>query len=340
MTSYANLTVLVAGLGSMGRRRVRNMQALGMGRIIGFDTRADRRQESVERYGIETVDSFAEGMAQKPDALVISTPPHRHLEYAHAAVDAGVPFFMEANCFLEGMARLVDALQDTSLVAAPSRTMWFMEGVRQMRELLDAGVLGAPAMFTHHCGHALPLWHPWEDYRNFYGGWKEAKGAGWDMIGFELYYLTYLFGPVTALSAMYGKRASFDAPVDDTFQINLEFAAGTLGHAMIEVVSPVSFRTVRIVSEKGVIAWDHGRNTLDLYTAEAGEWTRTTQDAGHTEPMYHAPEEPYIEEMDTFFRAVVGEEAYPATFEEELAIMRLVDAVRESGETGRRVVIK
>jgi predicted dehydrogenase len=337
MTRYTDLAVLVVGLGSMGRRRVRNMQALGIGRIIGFDTREDRRQESEKLNGIETVESFDAGTALNPDALVISTPPHRHLEYAHAGIDTNIPFFMEANCFVEGMADLVEALHGRELVAAPSRTLWFIEGVKKAHELLDTGALGTPAMFQHHCGHALPLWHPWEDYREFYGGWKEAKGAGWDMIGFELYALTYLFGPVKSLSAMYGKRASFDTPVDDTFQINLEFAGGTLGHAMIEVVSPVSYRTLRIVSEKGVIAWDHVQNTLDLFTTEADAWTRFTQDAGHAEPMYHAPEEPYIEEMDAFFKAVVGETPYPATFEDELGIMRLVDGVRESQEAGRRV---
>jgi len=43
---------LVIGLGSMGKRRVRNLQALGMENIIGFDPRADRRAEAAEKYGI------------------------------------------------------------------------------------------------------------------------------------------------------------------------------------------------------------------------------------------------------------------------------------------------
>jgi len=337
MNDYGELTALVVGLGSMGKRRVRNMTALGIGQIIGFDTREDRRQESAERYGIETVDSFDAGMARHPDVLIISTPPHKHLEFAHAAVESGVDFFMEANCFIEGMEDLVVALRSIDLVAAPSRTLWFAAGVKKIKELLESGALGTPAMFQHHCGHALPNWHPWEDYRSFYGGWSVAKGAGWDMVGFELYGLTHLFGPVKSLSAMYGKRAAFDAAVDDTFQIALEFAAGTLGAAMIDVVSPVAYRTTRIVSESGVIVWNYGDNTVDLFTTETDEWVRFEGDPGHREPMYHAPEEMYIAEMDSFFGAVTGHDPYPATFEDELGIMRLVDAVRESGETGRRI---
>ena len=37
---------LIVGLGSMGKRRVRNLQRLGMTDITGFDPRADRRDEA------------------------------------------------------------------------------------------------------------------------------------------------------------------------------------------------------------------------------------------------------------------------------------------------------
>ena len=37
---------LVIGLGSMGKRRVRNLLALGIINVAGFDIRKDRRQET------------------------------------------------------------------------------------------------------------------------------------------------------------------------------------------------------------------------------------------------------------------------------------------------------
>lgn len=33
---------LVVGLGSMGKRRIRNLQELGFNKIVGFDIRKDR----------------------------------------------------------------------------------------------------------------------------------------------------------------------------------------------------------------------------------------------------------------------------------------------------------
>ena len=40
------LKIIIVGLGSMGKRRIRNLLKLGYCDIIGFDPRNDRRNES------------------------------------------------------------------------------------------------------------------------------------------------------------------------------------------------------------------------------------------------------------------------------------------------------
>jgi predicted dehydrogenase len=45
---------LVVGLGSMGKRRIRNLRALGLADIVGVDPRADRRDEAAQKYGVAT----------------------------------------------------------------------------------------------------------------------------------------------------------------------------------------------------------------------------------------------------------------------------------------------
>ena len=47
-----SLKILVVGLGSMGKRRIRNLQYLNQETVIGFDPRDDRCKESFEKYGI------------------------------------------------------------------------------------------------------------------------------------------------------------------------------------------------------------------------------------------------------------------------------------------------
>ena len=56
------MKILIVGLGSMGKRRIRNLKRAGVTDIVGFDPREERRQEAEEKYGVKTVASFEEGL--------------------------------------------------------------------------------------------------------------------------------------------------------------------------------------------------------------------------------------------------------------------------------------
>ena len=75
---------LVIGLGSMGKRRIRCLQALGFHDIVGVDVREDRRLEAQTSYGIQVHSDYAVCMNQHVfHGVVISLPPLLH---GHASV--------------------------------------------------------------------------------------------------------------------------------------------------------------------------------------------------------------------------------------------------------------
>ena len=85
MTDKMN-KILIVGLGSMGKRRIRNLQHLGFNDIVGFDTRNDRLTESERKYHIVTTKSFDESITNTPDLMIISTPPDHHLKFVKFAL--------------------------------------------------------------------------------------------------------------------------------------------------------------------------------------------------------------------------------------------------------------
>src|SRR5260221_7338585 len=107
---------LIAGLGSMGKRRIRNLTYLNAGEISGFDPRSDRRDEASSKYGICTFGEFSEAMASKPDALIISTPPDLHMPYMLAAANAGIHFFCEASVVDHGLDNLIALCEGEGIV--------------------------------------------------------------------------------------------------------------------------------------------------------------------------------------------------------------------------------
>ena len=92
---------LVIGLGSMGKRRVRNLQALDEKEVIGFDPREDRCIEAEQKYQIKTFQNFDEAINTKPDAMIISTPPDLHSKYAKIAIEKKTHFLdtKNVNCY-------------------------------------------------------------------------------------------------------------------------------------------------------------------------------------------------------------------------------------------------
>ncbi|MGH7929497.1 MAG: Gfo/Idh/MocA family protein, partial [Candidatus Binatia bacterium] len=87
--------LVVAGCGSIGKRHIKNLQALGAREIFACDLRADRRAEVKAGLDIETVESLDDAWALEPDAIVIATPTSLHMPLALEAAERGVHLFVE-----------------------------------------------------------------------------------------------------------------------------------------------------------------------------------------------------------------------------------------------------
>ena len=93
------MKVVVIGLGSMGRRRIRLMQAMPDGfEIVGVNRSAERRTQVEKELGIRTFATLAEAIdASKPQAAFVCTAPAGHGPTVLECIDAGLYVFMEIN---------------------------------------------------------------------------------------------------------------------------------------------------------------------------------------------------------------------------------------------------
>jgi predicted dehydrogenase len=320
------MRVLVVGLGSMGRRRLRNLQHLGVRELAGFEPNAQRRAEVAEEFGIQTLATLEDGLAWGPAALVISTPPDHHAEYALEAARRRLPFFTEASVVAEGMGELIDAVHEMGSLAAPSCTMRFHPAVQLIRRRLAEGAIGRPFAITHHVGQYLPDWHPWEDYRSFYVARRET-GATREIVPFELNWLTYLFGPVVELACFRGKFSKLETDIDDIYSALLRFECGVQGSLVVEVISRPAIRLARIVGEEGTLEWDWTAGRVREWETSSGRWI------DHPDPTPVAgpggkwvAENMYIEEMRGYLRAIEqGQSAWPLSLEDDLTLLKTLE---------------
>lgn len=321
-----NIKFYVVGLGSMGKRRIRNLLANGIdsSMIVGFDLNAERNLEVEKEYQVKTISNFKEGLKTfNPDALIISTPPDKHSDYFLEAAKNKMHFFVEISTTSKGYVNLFKLLDDT-FVAAPSCTFRNLEAIIKIKKLIDEDKIGKVLSFNHYLGQYLPDWHWYEDYRNIYFS-KRSTGGCREMLGYELTWLVYLFNSmVMEVDGIHKKVSGLPITADDVYALTIETKNGIVGNMMIDLINRKATRTIKIIGSKGTIDWDWQGSIIALCDKNKIMHTFKVP-LGKKVGRYNTSENVYDRELKTFIDAIRGLTPYPYTFKEDLQILKIVE---------------
>ncbi len=328
---------LVIGLGSMGKRRVRNLKALGVEHVAGFDPRPDRRQESVDKYGIPVFDDLDTAIHTfSPEAFVISTPPDLHMHYAYQAYERGISCFIEASVVdADKISQLAQKIKNTPIVMAPSCTMRYYPGPKKVKELILANAIGSVLNVNYQTGQYLPDWHPWEKIEDFYVSKRETGGAR-EIVPFELSWLNDIFGKAEALGCVKAKLTDMPADIDDLYHCLLRYDGNVLANLTVEVVSrPKATREMRVLGSEGEIVFSADTNSVRYINTSMEDWKEYQFDEGTVESQYINPEEPYIAEMKDFVAAVQAknQSLYPNSLEDDYEVLQTLYSLEKLTES-------
>lgn len=336
MSGTNNHKFLVIGLGSMGKRRVRNLIALGhKENIAGFDPRTDRTAEAAE-YGIPVFNDFDEAIKEwKPTRFMISTPPNFHSKYMNIALENNIHSFIEASVVdSKEIINISSKTKGQSLVMAPSCTMRFYPGPIKVKALVEEKAIGDVLYFNYQIGQYLPDWHPWEKIQDFYVSNPDTGGAR-EIVPFELTWLNDVFGDSTPLTCVRRKLTDMPADIEDIYSCVLEYPGNILGNLTVEVISrPKATRECRIIGSKGEIIFSGETNSVKYINTDMDDWKEFSFDSGTVQSGYIYPEEPYINEVKAFIEAVENVQDgqpnnYPNTLEEDYKILQTLYKLEE-----------
>ncbi|KAB2933648.1 MAG: Gfo/Idh/MocA family oxidoreductase [Leptonema illini] len=327
------MKVLVIGLGSMGTRRIRNLQALEIQTIAGFDIREDRRSAAAARYGITVYSDWIDALEDyRPDALVISTSPEHHMTYAWPAAERNTPCFIEASVVdADRILALHKRIEGTTLVMAPSCTMRFYPGPMKVKELLQANTIGRVLNVNYQTGQYLPDWHPWERIEDYYVS-KRETGGGREIVPFELTWLNDIFGQPEPLACVKGTLSDIPADIDDVYHCILRYPGNVILNMTVEVISrPHATRELRVLGSEGEIVFSADENCVRFASSESPDWKRFDLGKGTVEKGYINPEEPYIIEMRCFLEAVrkSDQSLFPNSLYDDYLVLRALQQLEK-----------
>src|SRR5216117_1828798 len=151
------MKIMVAGLGSIGQRHVRNVRAL-LGRdveIIAYRVRKLSRvlterfeiesgRTVEEKYDIRTYEALDQALAQRPDVVFVCNPSSLHLSVALAAAQTGCHLFIEKPLSdnYDRIEELIDLVHRNKLTALVGYQMRFHPCLQRLCALLRQNVIG------------------------------------------------------------------------------------------------------------------------------------------------------------------------------------------------------
>jgi len=332
--------IVVIGLGSMGKRRVRNLLANGVleNNIVGVDLRDDRISEANKKYKIKVSSSLTQELIDFADAFVISTPPDQHLAYANLAAKNSIHMFIEASVLDEGLNKLANLVKEKKITAFPSCTMRFFDAPKRIKRVVEQGSIGKVLAWQYQSGQYLPDWHPWEPITDFYVS-KYITGGCREIVPFELVWLEPIFGKIKNVEARHSKCSDMPAEIDDIYMLQMEHKNGVLGQLIVDVLGRCAVRHMRITGSLGTLEWDDESKIIKIFTVESNEWTEEKIGLGSVEAKYINPEEPYIEEMKTFLQCAKHNIEPEHTLSNDIDILHVLYSAENSNNDKKRTEI-
>ena len=320
---------LVVGLGSMGKRRVRCLQALNQKEIVGFDVREDRRKEAEEKYGIRTIASLEQVKLTDFTAMIVSVPPDRHADYAVLAIKNNIPVFIEASVILEDVKSIKDAMKSDSKVA-PSCTLRFHPMIKDITRIVREGKYGKITNFSYHSGQYLPDWHPWESVNDFYVS-NRPTGGGREIVPFELTWMVDTIGWPIDTKGYFEKTIDFGPEIEDSYAMVLKYP-GMIGTLIVDVAARYAVRNLVINLERGQIQWKWDDACVNLYEVENNRWIKYNQPEFTSASGYNKNigEQMYIDEIEAFINYFNDVKSFPNTIDDDIKVLEILNNVEES----------
>ncbi len=335
---------LIAGLGSIGRRHLRNLVALGERDIVLYRThQSSLPDDELSDYPVET--DLEAALARRPEAVIVSNPTSLHLQVAIPAAQAGCHLLLEKplSHSLQGVDELLAAVQSGGGQVLIGFQFRFHPGLQLISCLLSEGAIGRPISVHAHWGEYLPGWHPWEDYRRGYSARRDLGGGVILTLSHPLDYLRWLIGEVHALWAFAASLGELELEVEDTAEIGLQFANGTLGNVHLDYHQRPPAHTLQITGTQGTIGWDNADGAVHLFRAGKSSNTGETG-AGVGWETFPAPpgferNHLFLAEMRHFLQVVRGETTPLCTLEDGIQALRLALAAQESSQEAKLVLL-
>ncbi|HUV14931.1 MAG TPA: Gfo/Idh/MocA family oxidoreductase [Pelolinea sp.] len=323
---------LIAGLGSIGRRHLRNLVELGESDILLYRThQSTLPDDDLNQFIVET--DLYKALEQKPDAVIISNPTVFHMDIAIPAAKAGCGLFVEKPLahHTDDLFPLEDILNTKKNRFFSAFQFRFNPGLRKVKEILDSRMAGRPYSFNACWGEYFPDWHPWEDYRSSYAARKDLGGGVVLTLCHPLDYLRWMFGDPVELYAVTGNASDLELEVEDFADVLIQFGEGVSGSLHLDYYRRDKKQDLEIVCADGTIYWEYSSSIVTVIFKDGERKVFPAPEGYERNTMF-------LDEMAHFLEILKGSGSPVCTYEDGKRAMEFAWGIIHSGRYQQRVI--
>jgi predicted dehydrogenase len=335
MSSSKPKHLLIVGAGSVGKRHLRNLAALGAA-VSALDPRADRVEEARSAAPlVSTFRTLDEALRQRErfDGAVICSPPSAHVEQSVACLRASLPLLIEKplSPTLASARDLAEAAERARVPVVLGYTYRWWPPLGDLARLLERGDIGKPRHVRCTMSAHLADWHPWERYQDFFMASASLGGGALLDESHFLDLMLWFFGMPSHLYARIERLSELQIETDDNVDALLEYADGLRVSIHLDLYGRPHEKTIRVVGELGAAEWSFDPNELRVGRDAQGEW--------QTQRYGHERNDMFVNVAKEFLAALDGAPADTCTVADGLRALEVIEAMRTSSKLGRRVSI-
>ena len=213
------MTVIVIGLGSMGKRRIRLIKRIDSDiNIVGVDGNEDRNKEVTQLFNIATYKTVEEAkQAEKITCAFVCTSPLSHADIIQECLSNSWNVFTELNLVSDKYEENMRLADKNNCVLFLSSTFFYREEITYIRnKVQDKNKIN----YIYHIGQYLPDWHPWENYKDFFVGNQRTNGCR-EIMAIEMPWLCATFGEVIDFNVVSDKMTDLSINYHDNYMIHV-----------------------------------------------------------------------------------------------------------------------
>ena len=333
-------TVLIVGLGSIGRRHAGIIQSL-FPNINIIVLRHKRCNDSdIKALGLyKCVTSVNEAIELNPEAAIISNPATKHIEVAKKLASKGINLLIEKpiSDSSKDVQKLIDMCYQNKIILMTGYNLRFLPSLIEFKQQIHSRKIGKIYSIRSEVGQYLPSWRAESDYRNDVSAQKKLGGGVLLELSHEIDYLLWIFGKVNWVKSHVSKQSDLEINVEDSAQVILGFdnnnGATLIASLNIDFIRHDTTRKCLAIGKKGTLLWDGIKGSVEFFKKSGQNWEvllSSNPDRNFT----------YMEEIKLFFSSVESNTMPSISGEDGLQVVNIVEDIKESSNKNSIVFCK